>query len=718
MMRRLRRRLARSRDEGAILVFALIIVTTIALVVGTVLTRGDGSLRATVQLRSVAGSSYAADAAANVAINDLRTGYGFAGNPSEKGFNNSLDGIGCFGNSVGVGGTDTLPMNQFYPATGTSGKTSALVECTGEEGTGQRGSPVPINNSNKPGYAIITLDGPLTTADVLKVHGGVYSNSTINGQVSLDAGDAWAFGTCSQTTVVAPATKHCSSGQKIADPGASGQPTAAAYAPDLGSTVPDLQKPPTTCTSGVAVFTPGYYDDAAALNTATGLCSVAWFKPGTYYFDFHNDGCANVCPTNLFGSGTTSSSNRWVINGATVVAGTPTDPATGAILARPPTNPAMPGSCQSPITDTSAVGVQFVFGGNSQIYIDQNSHVELCGSYHANRPPIELYGLKSGSTPSSATATGLKPTGAVTATGDGTWTGLTSANIDTVGGGSATWAPGSANARTSTVTANGFTPGSAIPAGAVLTSATLRVTHQDSEATSTSAGTATIKVGSTTTAALPIGTVGSATMTTTNVTLNSTTNSGAFNSLQTAVHDGGYTGATVAYTAKSKKNASALLDAITLDLTYYVPVLRGQGGTCVQGTSGSCKFLSMKNGNNKILLYLQGTTYVPYADVDVQLGNFSAEVAKFGIVARQLEFAITNGNPSWTGPIFEIPDNSPGYGYENTTVHLKVHVCLGRPTCSTSDPVALTARVQVWDPSGAPDPPKRQISVLSWSHTR
>ena len=42
--------------------------------IGVVLTRGDGSLRATVALRDVAGSSYAADAAAKVAINDLRTG--------------------------------------------------------------------------------------------------------------------------------------------------------------------------------------------------------------------------------------------------------------------------------------------------------------------------------------------------------------------------------------------------------------------------------------------------------------------------------------------------------------------------------------------------------------------------------------------------------------------------------------------------------------------
>ena len=163
--------------------------------------------------------------------------------------------------------------------------------------------------------------------------------------------------------------------------------------------------------------------------------------------------------------------------------------------------------------------------------------------------------------------------------------------------------------------------------------------------------------------------------------------------MQTALHDNGYSGATVAYTANAKKNnATTRLDAITLDLTYYVPVLRGQAGTCV-ASGTTCPLIDMKNGNNKILFYLQGTTYTPSAYLNIPLGNFSSEVAKFGVVARELRFRITNGNPSWTGPIFEIPDNSPGYGYENTTVDLKVHLCPGLACgCTTGAPVALTAR--------------------------
>jgi hypothetical protein len=693
--------MTRRRDDegGAVLVLALLIVTVVALVVGTVLTQGDGSLRATLAVREVAATTYAADGAAQVALNDLRTGYGFETNPNEPAFNNNLDGAGCFGKDQAGNPIGTLFLPGFYPAAGRQGgPTSAAVECGPEDGTGAQGSDVPINSHNKPGYAIVTLNGPLTTADDLKVHGGVYSNSTITGKVSLDAGDAWAFGACAQTSVTPPATKHCNSGQKIADPN---------YANDLGGAVPALQVPPTSCTSGVAVFTPGYYDDARALNTATNLCSVAWFPPGTYYLDFHNDSCANVCPSGLFGSGSVAS-NVWRINGATVVGGTPID-ADGNTLNRPPPNPSMPGACRSPITDKTAQGVQFVFGGNSQIYVDQNSHVELCGTYHADRPPIEIYGLKSGSTPTSSS---LSSSGSAVTTTGGTFTNATPGSLAAADGNVASWTTSSANAQSATVTSQGFAPGSPVPPGSVLTAATLRITHKDADTSNNSQGSAVLTIGATSTGSYPLP--AQTTSTTYAVPLSATD----LNKLAAEVHAHGYAGARVDYTAKMKAKATATLDAITIDLTYYLPVLRGQAGTCVDGTVGNCKFISMKNGNNKILFYLQGTTYVPYADVDILLGNFSAEVAKFGIVARQLEFAITNGNPDWTGPIFEIPDDSPGFGTGSSIVQLKVHVCPAQPTCDTSAPVALTVRAQLWDENGWPEPPDREVSVLSWSAQR
>lgn len=711
-----RRRARMRRDEGAMLIFALIIITTIAVVVGTLLTRGDGSLRATVALRNVAGTSYAADAAANVAINDLRTGYGFTGNPNESGFNNSLDGIGCFGNNVGNGGTDTLSLPGFYPATGSVGPSSAYVECAGEAGTGQQGSPVPINNSNKPGYAIVTLNGNLTASAPLKVHGGIYANGSIVGTVSLDAGDVKATGTCASTTVSGTATKQCapsSPAPPVGDPN---------YTDELGGTVPALQKPPTSCTGGVAIFNPGYYDNADAMNTASnmGCASVLWFKPGNYYFDFHNSSCGTYCPTSVFGQ---TSNDVWTVpRGVSVVGGTPTN-AAGAVISIPSSNPTMPGSCQSPITDVNAVGVQFVFGNDSRMLLAGNgtsgAHMELCGSYHSNRPPIELLGLKTGGTLSTTNANGLTPSGTVTTTKDaGTWTNADAASVSAVGGNAATWTTTGNGTKNATITIPGYAPAGSIPAGSILTGATLNVTHSEAG----TAATATIKVNgaSAATGSFTIPLRGASG--TDSISFNSTTNAGIFNTLQQQVHDNGFAGATTVYTEKvaSNGNNTVTIDASKLDLTYAVPLLRGETGTCV-ATGTSCSLVALDpSGNNKIFMYFQGTTYAPLADVNITLSNFSAEVAKFGVIARQLEFNVNTGNPSWTGPVFEIPDNSPGYGYNNTTVDLKVHVCLGSATvtaaCMTSTP-SLTSRVQLWDPTGAPVPPSRQMTVLSWSRS-
>ncbi len=713
----------RSRnDEGAVLIFALIITTTIALVVGALLTRGDGSLRATVALRQVAGTSYAADAAANVAINDLRTGNGF----TSGGFDNSPGTLlGCFGHTLSsLGDPDGLSLNGFYPGSTGATDTSAYVQCAGEHGTGQDGSPVPISDKNHPGFAIITLNGDIASASNLAVHGGVYSNGAITGPVVLDAGDAWANGSCTQTTVTASATKHCNSGSTLPDPNDCGVATQAAtchgYDSDLGGTVPTLQTPPTTCTAGyLAIFTPGYYDDAAAMNAATSRCSTVWFKPGAYYFDFHNDGCATVCPANLFPTG---SSDQWTIpRGVSVVGGTPID-AAGNVLARPPDNPSMPGACESPVTSTTAVGVQFVFGYNSHLYLagggSQGAHTELCASYHADRPPIELYGLKSGTTPAAASANALKTsaTPAPTGSGAGTWTNVTAAALSSADGVAATWATTGNGTKTGTLTMSGFAPVGSIPVGSVLTGATLHVTHKEVD---TNASTATLQVTGASAATPPLTLPTRTTSGTDNIDL--TTVPAVFNSLQKQVHDYGYAGARLTYngTVKTNGSNSETVDAVSFDLTYAVPVLRGEAGTCVQGGASPCKLLALDpSGNNKIQLYLQGTTYTPYGDVDLTLSNFSAEVAMFGVVARQVEFTINTGNPSYHGPVFQIPDNSPGYGYENSTVDLKVYVCAASPTCAPSGTPALTARVQLWDPSGSPAPPARQVTVLSWSHSR
>ena len=701
MIRSLRGRLREVRglgDGGALLIIAIVIVTVVALVTGVVLTRGDGSLRATVQLRDVARSSYAADAAAQVAINDLRTGYNTGNGEPASWYYTNVANTGCFGYNGAPPATttpiDSVVLNNLVPKTAgdTQSAMSARVVCTADDATGAQGSLVPISSQNKPGYAIVTLNGPLNSTGSLNVHGGIYTNGNINGVVNVDEGDVKAVGSCTQTT--APSKSCTGSNPLVPDPDIA---KPAAYAPDI-TLVPALQKPPTSCTSGVGVFDPGYYDSASAMTTATNLCAVSWFKPGTYYFDFHNDSCANVCPSNLYGTG----GNTWRINGGTVIGGT-----------RVGTTTAMPGSCVSPIDNVNAQGVQFVFGATSSLYVDNNSRVELCGTYHADRPPIVVYGLKTGSTPSATIDSGRLLT-AVTAPGN--FVGANVGNLSSANGNQVTsanlavWSRDNTGnpSQSSSITATGLAPTTLVPKGAVVTAATLRVTHRSTG--SANSFTFTPNVG---TASISYTFPARANLFNESVDLLAGPGGTAF---QSAVHDNGYTGATFKFDATLGKNQISQLDAVALDLTYYVPVLRGQSGTCA-ATGTACPLIDMKNGNNKILFYLQGTTYTPLSYLSILLGNFAGEVAKFGVIARQLDFTETNGNTSWTGPVFEIPDNTPGFGTDTTLVRLKVYLCPGA-TCTSGGELALESKVMIYDDTGVPGPPHRQMSVLSWSHTR
>ena len=96
MIDRLIRRVRPGDDGGALLIIAIIVVTVVALVTGFVLTQGDGSLRASVALRDVARASYAADGAAQVAINDLRTGHNTGDDEPTPWYYTNETGTGCF----------------------------------------------------------------------------------------------------------------------------------------------------------------------------------------------------------------------------------------------------------------------------------------------------------------------------------------------------------------------------------------------------------------------------------------------------------------------------------------------------------------------------------------------------------------------------------------------------------------------------------------------
>jgi hypothetical protein len=382
-------RLRRGDDSGASLILALIFITVGAVVLAVILSFADASMRTTLRLREQSADAASADGAAQLAINALRQG------------TYSMAGGSCFG--TGVGASNTLQLNSFYQPVG-AGASSATVTCEADTTNSAVDPGVAISPANRPGSAILTLaplgsseDGlTLTVAGgrTLRVHGDVYSNSTINVvQGVLETNTAvTARGACIGTITSTP-VKQCNIGSG-ADPRSVDPNYAPPSAPTTAQSVPACPG-----NNSKVTFTPGVYTDVNGLNnlTKSSGCkdSIFYFPPGTYYF-------------NLSGSA------EWLIDTGYLVAGTPTTPLVAG------TAPTIPGACQSPIPPDPIppggwvkpgpnAGAQFVFGGDSHIRV-KAAQMEICATYSTTAPPIGVYGLK--------TAVGTVPaqSGCVTAT--------------------------------------------------------------------------------------------------------------------------------------------------------------------------------------------------------------------------------------------------------------------------------------------------------------
>jgi hypothetical protein len=166
----------RQRDErGAALVLVLIIITVISLALSALLSMSDTSVRATVQLRDQAASTYQADGAMQAAINNIR----------KRNYSNA-PGQDCFGNPNGTLYLDSFDDNSTPSV---DDDFSASVICEPDPHQVLIHCPS-LSNCNRPGSAILTLgriageDGinvkALNSPARLLVHGSVFSNSNIN----------------------------------------------------------------------------------------------------------------------------------------------------------------------------------------------------------------------------------------------------------------------------------------------------------------------------------------------------------------------------------------------------------------------------------------------------------------------------------------------------------------------------------------------------------
>jgi hypothetical protein len=130
------------------------------------------------------------------------------------------------------------------------------------------------------------------------------------------------------------------------------------------------------------------------------------------------------------------------------------------------------------------------------------------------------------------------------------------------------------------------------------------------------------------------------------------------------------------------------------------------------GNGGTCATLYSDN-SPRSQLYIEGTTYLPYDWVDVNINNASGQVFRFGIISRKLTLFST-GSANMSNPVIEVPD-LVFTGPIRTVLYLKVFVCTGTTSCSTSGTPQLQVKVGIGDPDGTVHPGNRPVTVYDWS---
>ncbi len=133
-------------------------------------------------------------------------------------------------------------------------------------------------------------------------------------------------------------------------------------------------------------------------------------------------------------------------------------------------------------------------------------------------------------------------------------------------------------------------------------------------------------------------------------------------------------------------------------------------------TPGGCVMLQTEQSPNNAV-FIQGTTYTPRALLNVQLNNNTAQVFRWGVIARALVISPT-GSANLTGPVIQVPDTNVSGGMISI-LYLIVYLCPNSGTCTVAPgKQRLLVKVAIQDPSGVPIAGQREVTVYTWSIVR
>jgi Tfp pilus assembly protein PilX len=401
LSRTLAGRIARGSDSGATLIVALILITVVALVTGSVLFFAGSSVRTTVQLRNQASAQYQASNAMNAAIEKLRS--------ATPGYD-----LGC-----GNGAATTVLSNVPFPAVSTAPAGSYAVSCTLDTTNTQSGFLTTPNAG--PGTAMLALGGDITVTNkykngALQVDGGVFASGQVNVTSQSGGGPltnvwtrpagapsythSWVIGrtgagsstSCTNVSATTPSMVqvNCAYGTTAADirgldPGTLVPDGTTTYSQP---TLPSAPAGIGACANNLLTVTPGYFTAPPTIPA----CTVVHFAPGTYYFNF---------------TGTWAVPAGYFIAGTLVSGFDPTKVSSTNVGSQ----------CIPPdLSGTAQTGVEFVFGPNAGMNTNSSknpgTNIVICSSPAAaglGGPPVAIYGIKGGTTGSTIVSTGNCP---------------------------------------------------------------------------------------------------------------------------------------------------------------------------------------------------------------------------------------------------------------------------------------------------------------------
>ena len=406
---------ARGSDRGATLILVLIIITTVGLVTGAILTEETASVKTTVALRDQTADNYGGNAAAQAGLAQL----------TQSTFDCSTAAVST---TFGTSGTP------FYQPTQTQGgPRNASVKCTPDTANGVTtttvgSGEVTIDDKNTLGYAVLTTgtNTGQTYGQVCVAGGSVISNSFIQSgllQVGLSAHTSDCANGTLQTNAAIKVTAAsptgcngaasdsnahdytptpCISAAGIAQGGAGGWGSAVA-APTSGyNTTACVSGLPANCgvnpaplcanSNKIAAFRPGKYTALPGAGSTCAGATTVWFTPGVYYFDFAAPNTTWSWPATLIGGTPQDASGNIVSSlvGFDVQDQSPankTKLTTGLAAVT-----SFPGACADPAL-TNDLGVEFVFGGSGMFQPKKAGHNEICASYSADTRPVAIYGV-------------------------------------------------------------------------------------------------------------------------------------------------------------------------------------------------------------------------------------------------------------------------------------------------------------------------------------